>query len=40
VAAYECTYVETEEISDKRRHYVRVKSYPDNEVIDEGFVEM
>jgi UDP-2,3-diacylglucosamine pyrophosphatase LpxH len=40
VAAYGCTYVETEELADKRRHYVRVKSYTDNETIEEGFVEM
>ena len=40
VAAYECTYVETELSDDQRRHYVRLKSYTDNELIDEGFVEM
>jgi len=40
VSNYECTYVETEESADQRRHYVRVKSYPDKECIYEGFVEM
>lgn len=37
---YGCTYVETEEVQDKKRHYVRVKKSPDNTCIDEGFVEM
>lgn len=39
VANYECTYVETEISTDKPRHYVRVKSYTDNKIIEEGFVE-
>jgi UDP-2,3-diacylglucosamine pyrophosphatase LpxH len=40
--AKHCTYVETEEVADKRRHYVRVKKYPENEILDgyEGFVRM
>jgi hypothetical protein len=33
-----CTYVETEETADERRHYVRLKKYPGNACIDEGFV--
>lgn len=37
---YGCTYIETEEVSDKKRHYVRVKKYPDNTCIHEGFVKM
>jgi UDP-2,3-diacylglucosamine pyrophosphatase LpxH len=36
----DCTYVETEEVSDKKRHYVRVKKYPGNINIHEAFVEM
>jgi hypothetical protein len=36
----DCTYVETEEVSDEKRHYVRVKKYPDNINIHEAFVEM
>ena len=34
------TYVETEEMPDQRRHYVRVKKFPGNGVLHEGFVEM
>jgi hypothetical protein len=37
---YGCTYVETEEVPDEKRHYVRVKKYPENTSVDEGFVEM
>ncbi len=37
---YGCTYVETEEVAEKRRHYVRLKKYPGNTSIDEGFVVM
>jgi hypothetical protein len=37
---YGCTYVETEEVTDERRHYVRLKKYPSNTCIDEGFVLM
>ncbi|HET6461909.1 MAG TPA: metallophosphoesterase [Syntrophales bacterium] len=33
-----CTYVETEEDADVRRHYVRLKSYPSKIVIKEGSV--
>jgi hypothetical protein len=35
-----CTYVETEEKADERRHYVRLKEYPGNICIKEGFVLM
>jgi UDP-2,3-diacylglucosamine pyrophosphatase LpxH len=37
-----CTYVETQEVATHRRHYVRVKKYPGNEIFDgnEGFIEM
>jgi UDP-2,3-diacylglucosamine pyrophosphatase LpxH len=37
-----CTYVETEEVAKERRHYVRVKKYPKNAVLNgyEGFVRM
>jgi UDP-2,3-diacylglucosamine pyrophosphatase LpxH len=35
-----CTYVETEERPDKGCHYVRLKKYPGNAVIDEGFVKI
>jgi UDP-2,3-diacylglucosamine pyrophosphatase LpxH len=37
---YGCTYVETEEVPEKRRHYVRVITYPANTCSYEGFVEM
>ena len=37
---YGCTYVETEEDAEARRHYVRVKKYPDHGILHEGFVEM
>jgi UDP-2,3-diacylglucosamine pyrophosphatase LpxH len=40
VEGYDCTYVESEMSADQRRHYVRVKSYTDKEIIEEGFVEM
>lgn len=33
-----CTYVETEEVWGEQRHYVRLKSYPGNDCIDEGYV--
>jgi UDP-2,3-diacylglucosamine pyrophosphatase LpxH len=35
-----CTYVETEEIPNQGRHYVRLKRYPGDTVIDEGFVKI
>jgi hypothetical protein len=35
-----CTYVETEEDANARRHYVRLKSYPSKTVIREGFVRV
>jgi len=35
---YGCTYVETEEDANAGRHYVRLKSYPSNTVLKEGFV--
>jgi hypothetical protein len=36
------TYVETEEVAKERRHYIRIKKYPENEVLNgyEGFVRM
>jgi hypothetical protein len=37
---YGCTYVETEEVSDRKRHYCRVKRYPGNDCLHEGFVDM
>ena len=39
-SAYGCTYVETEEDAKARLHYVRLKSYPSNTVIREGFVRL
>jgi len=33
-----CTYVETEEVRGEQRHYVRLKSYPGNDCLDEGYV--
>lgn len=38
--AHVCTYVETEEDPKKKRHYVRVKTYPGNECLHEGFVNL
>ena len=35
-----CTYVETEEDPVNKRHYVRIKSYPNNTLLKEGFVEL
>jgi len=35
-----CTYVETEADEDNQRHYVRVKSYPKNQVLQETFVTL
>jgi UDP-2,3-diacylglucosamine pyrophosphatase LpxH len=35
-----CTYVETEEVPDKGRHYVRVMTYPAKTTMYEGFVKM
>ncbi len=35
-----CTYVETEEDTSVRRHYVRLKSYPSEVLIKEGFVRI
>lgn len=40
VDSKKCTYVETEEVAASKRHYVRVKGYPGNAVVHEGFVEM
>jgi len=37
---YGCTYVETEEVEKERRYYVRLKKYPGNNCINEGFVLM
>jgi hypothetical protein len=37
---YGCTYVETEEMPDQKKHYVRLKKYPGNASTDEGFVKM
>jgi len=39
---YGCTFVETEEVPNERRHYVRIKGYPGNNVVNgyEGFVEV
>jgi UDP-2,3-diacylglucosamine pyrophosphatase LpxH len=37
---YGCTYVETQEVPGKGRHYVRVISYPQKTTKYEGFVEM
>lgn len=34
-----CTYVETEEAEEARRHYVRLKRYPENKCLDEGFIK-
>jgi hypothetical protein len=36
----ECSYVETEEVSDRNelRIYVRVKTFPEHIILDEGFV--
>jgi len=36
----QCTYVETEVDEENQRHYVRVKSYPDNELLQELFVTL
>jgi predicted phosphodiesterase len=35
-----CTYVETEADEDNQRHYVRVKSYPGNQLLEELFVTL
>jgi len=35
-----CTYVETEADEDNQRHYVRVKSYPRNQLLQELFVTL
>ena len=35
-----CTYVETEENVAAKRHYVRVVTYPDKTVLQEGFVKL
>jgi len=35
-----CTYVETEEVPDSRQHYVRIRQYPGNDILEEGFVGM
>jgi UDP-2,3-diacylglucosamine pyrophosphatase LpxH len=35
-----CTYVETEEDPATQRHYVRIKSYPGNNVLNEGYVNL
>jgi UDP-2,3-diacylglucosamine pyrophosphatase LpxH len=35
-----CTYVETEEVPGKMRHYVRVMKYPEKTKLYEGFVQM
>jgi UDP-2,3-diacylglucosamine pyrophosphatase LpxH len=35
-----CTYVETEADEDNQRHYVRVKSYPGNQLLQELFVNL
>ena len=35
-----CTYVETEADEDNQRHYVRVKSYPGNQLLKETFVTL
>lgn len=35
-----CTYVETEADEDNQRHYVRVKSYPGNHLLQELFVTL
>jgi hypothetical protein len=37
---YGCTYVETEEDANARRHYVRLKSYPSKTLIEEAFVSL
>jgi UDP-2,3-diacylglucosamine pyrophosphatase LpxH len=37
---HECTYIETEEVrvGSERRHYVRLKNFPENSLMGEGFV--
>jgi len=35
-----CTYVETEVDDENLRHYVRLKSYPGNILLQEGFVAL
>ena len=35
-----CTYVETQEDAAANRHYVRLRAYPNNTVLQEGFVEL
>jgi predicted phosphodiesterase len=35
-----CTYVETEADVDNQRHYVRVKSYPGNQLLQEMFITL
>jgi UDP-2,3-diacylglucosamine pyrophosphatase LpxH len=37
---YGCTYVETEEIPDSKRHDVRLKRYPGNKILDEAFIKI
>jgi UDP-2,3-diacylglucosamine pyrophosphatase LpxH len=37
---YGCTYVETEEEANSRRHYVRLRSYTSKTLIEEGFVSL
>jgi hypothetical protein len=37
---YGCTYVEAEEAAKEWRHYVRLKKYPGNTCVNEGFVVM
>ncbi len=39
-SGYFGTYVETQEMPDMKRHCVRVKKYPGNDTLHEGFVEM
>lgn len=39
-SAHFCTYVETEMDEANQRHYVRVKAYPGNVVLHEGFVTL
>ena len=35
-----CTYVETEENAEAGRHYVRLKTYPANKVLQEEYVNL
>ena len=35
-----CTYLETEEDAGAKRHYVRLRKYPKNEILQEGFVSI